>query len=182
MGEPEAEIARFAARCNAGPSHPMPPRALGNVKPAPVYCGRGKRILSHRAEPKRKEPMTRHPVDMALRRLSLRIVLSLAAAAALAAWTASIAHAEVIVKQGEKIAFLGDSITAQGWTNPHGYVRLVVAGFEANGVKVVPLPAGVGGNRSNDMLARLQRDVLAVQRNLGICAVGLPTHRATKPR
>ena len=70
------------------------------------------------------------------------------------------ARAEIIVKTGEKVAFLGDSITAQGWTNVHGYVKLVVAGLEINGVKIVPVPAGVGGNKSSDMLARLKRDVL----------------------
>lgn len=69
-------------------------------------------------------------------------------------------QAEIVMKTGEKVAFLGDSITAQGWTSPHGYVRLVVAGLECNGVKIVPIPAGVGGHRSNEMLARLKRDVL----------------------
>ncbi|MCX7008878.1 MAG: SGNH/GDSL hydrolase family protein [Kiritimatiellaeota bacterium] len=64
------------------------------------------------------------------------------------------------IMSGEKAAFLGDSITAQGWTSAHGYVRLVVVGLEANGVKLVPVPAGVGGHTSKDMLARLKRDVL----------------------
>lgn len=68
--------------------------------------------------------------------------------------------AELLVKSGDQVAFLGDSITAQGWTNAHGYVKLVVAGLEADGVGIIPLPAGVGGHKSNDMLARLKRDVL----------------------
>ncbi len=70
------------------------------------------------------------------------------------------ARAEIMPRSGEKVAFLGDSITAQGWTNPHGYVRLVVAGLQANGVQIEPIPAGVGGNTSADLLARLKRDVL----------------------
>jgi len=70
------------------------------------------------------------------------------------------ASAEILVKSGEKIGFLGDSITAAGWGNPAGYVRLVIAGFAANGVNVEPVPAGIGGHKSNDMLARLERDVL----------------------
>ncbi len=70
------------------------------------------------------------------------------------------ARAEIVMQCSEKVAFLGDSITAQGWTSSNGYVRLVVAGLEANGVKIVPVPAGVGGNTSKDMLARLKRDVL----------------------
>jgi lysophospholipase L1-like esterase len=60
----------------------------------------------------------------------------------------------------QRVAFLGDSITAQGWSNLHGYVRLVVAGCDVNGMKIDPIPAGIGGHTSDDMLARLKRDVL----------------------
>src|SRR5208283_3105429 len=74
---------------------------------------------------------------------------------------AQTATAEILVKTSEKVAFLGDSITAQGWGDPAGYIRLVVAGLAANGVEVVPVPAGVGGHKSNDMLARLDNDVLS---------------------
>jgi lysophospholipase L1-like esterase len=71
------------------------------------------------------------------------------------------ASAEILVKSGEKIAFLGDSITQGGWSNPVGYVRLVMAGLEANGVKAEAVPAGISGHKSNDMLGRLERDVLS---------------------
>ena len=71
------------------------------------------------------------------------------------------ASAEIAVKSGEKIAFLGDSITAGGWGSPVGYVRLVMAGLAANGVQAEPVPAGIGGHKSNDMLARLERDVIS---------------------
>src|SRR5471032_3390124 len=67
----------------------------------------------------------------------------------------------LLVKDGQKIAFLGDSITAQGWEVPGGYVKLVTAGFETLGVHITPIPAGVGGNTSRDMLARLQNDVIS---------------------
>ena len=60
----------------------------------------------------------------------------------------------------QRVAFLGDSITAQGWSNLHGYVRLVVAGCDVNGMKIDPIPAGIGGHTSDDMLTRLKRDVL----------------------
>jgi lysophospholipase L1-like esterase len=69
-------------------------------------------------------------------------------------------HAEIAVKSGEKIGFLGDSITQGGWSNPAGYVRLVIAGLEANGVTAEPVPAGISGHKSNQMLARLEKDVL----------------------
>lgn len=71
------------------------------------------------------------------------------------------AIAENAVKSGEKIAFLGDSITQGGWQNPVGYVRLVMAGLAANGVQAEAVPAGISGHKSNDMLGRLERDVLS---------------------
>ena len=73
----------------------------------------------------------------------------------------NLSKAEIAVKSGEKIAFLGDSITAGGWGNPAGYVRLVIAGLEANGIKAEPVPAGIGGHKSDQMLARLDKDVLS---------------------
>ncbi len=70
-------------------------------------------------------------------------------------------QAEIAVKNGEKIAFLGDSITQGGWSNPVGYVRLVMAGLEANGVHAEAVPAGISGHKSDQMLARLETDVLS---------------------
>jgi len=70
-------------------------------------------------------------------------------------------HAEILIKDGQSIAFLGDSITAGGWSDNGGYVKLIVDGLAKEGVKVTPIPAGVGGHKSNDMLARLDRDVLS---------------------
>ncbi len=37
------------------------------------------------------------------------------------------------VKNGESVAFLGDSITQGGWQCPYGYVRMCQAAFKANG-------------------------------------------------
>lgn len=71
------------------------------------------------------------------------------------------ALAEIQVKSGEKIAFLGDSITQQGWQRNDGYVKLVMAGLEANGIKAEAAPAGIGGHKSNQMLQRLEADVLS---------------------
>jgi lysophospholipase L1-like esterase len=66
---------------------------------------------------------------------------------------------DIPVKDGEKIAFLGDSIT-QGGMGATGYVTLVIQGLKANGVQATAIGAGISGHKSNDMLARLQRDVL----------------------
>jgi lysophospholipase L1-like esterase len=67
--------------------------------------------------------------------------------------------AGIPVKDGEKIAFLGDSITAAG-AKPGGYASLVIAGLKANGITATMIPAGISGHKSNQMLARLEKDVL----------------------
>jgi lysophospholipase L1-like esterase len=61
---------------------------------------------------------------------------------------------------GQKVAFMGDSITQFG-ESPVGYVSLVASALEKNGRKIIVIPAGVSGNTSKDMLARLDRDVLS---------------------
>ena len=66
---------------------------------------------------------------------------------------------DIPVKEGEKIAFLGDSIT-QGGMGPTGYVSLVIQGLKANGIGATAIGAGISGHKSNDMLARVQRDVI----------------------
>ncbi len=71
----------------------------------------------------------------------------------------------IAIQNGQKLAFMGDSITQQGWGHPAGYVKLVVAGLDANGVKVEPIPAGISGHKSNQMLARLDKDVLSKKPN-----------------
>lgn len=93
------------------------------------------------------------PHHRAARRFAASAIVALAFAQAVSA--------EIAVKSGEKIAFLGDSITQGGWGNPVGYVRLVMAGLEANGVKAVAAPAGISGHKSDNMLGRLERDVIA---------------------
>ncbi len=66
----------------------------------------------------------------------------------------------IAVKDGQTIAFLGDSITDDGWNNPTGFVRLTVAGLKANDIRVASIPAGIRGNTSDQMRERLKRDVL----------------------
>ena len=82
-------------------------------------------------------------------------------AAVLFSAATSLLHGEIPVKAGEKIAFLGDSITQQGNGGPGGYVQLVGSGLAANGVKVEIIGAGISGHKSNQMLERLERDVLS---------------------
>ena len=70
------------------------------------------------------------------------------------------ASAEILIGNGDRIAFLGDSITANG-NRPAGYVNMVMKGLEVAGVKAEKVPAGVSGHKSNEMLARLEKDVLS---------------------
>lgn len=72
----------------------------------------------------------------------------------------SLTHAEIPIKSGEKLAFLGDSITAAGKSNPGGYVNLVSAALATNGVKIEVIGAGISGHKSDQMLGRLENDVL----------------------
>ena len=68
-----------------------------------------------------------------------------------------------LVKAGETIAFMGDSITQQGADSPGGYVHLVESGLAANDLAVKIIPAGIGGHKSDQMRARLEADVLSKQ-------------------
>ena len=85
----------------------------------------------------------------------MKKLLTLAGACLLA----GVASAGLTVKDGDKVAFMGDSITQFG-NDPGGYVQLVMKGFEVLGVDVKKLAAGTSGNKSNDMLKRLDRSVL----------------------
>ena len=78
-----------------------------------------------------------------------KLVFGISLAIALAA------QAEVVVKNGDRIAFLGDSITSNG-NHPAGYVNLVMKGLELAGVKAEKVAAGVSGNKSN-----VEKDVLS---------------------
>ena len=56
---------------------------------------------------------------------------------------ASTAFGELIVKDGDTLAFLGDSITQQGQGKPDGYVNLVIRSLAVEGVYVNPVKAGI---------------------------------------
>jgi lysophospholipase L1-like esterase len=84
-------------------------------------------------------------------KLTLALVLLLACSSAV--------QAEILVKSGEKIAFMGDSITQAG-AKPGGYCQLVIETLKKNGVEASGIYAGISGHKSNQMLARLEKDVL----------------------
>lgn len=63
------------------------------------------------------------------------------------------------LKDGDTIVFLGDSITQAGG-GPEGYVTLFQVFCGVNGYEVKVINSGISGHKSNDMLKRLQKDVL----------------------
>ena len=63
---------------------------------------------------------------------------------------APVVSAEILVKDGETIAFMGDSITQAG-NKPNGYISLVIKGFEANRLKDGG-KAGAGETAEHDVV------------------------------
>ena len=96
-------------------------------------------------------PSRSHPIPLVNHRLVLASLLSLLGAL----------PAQIAFQNGDKVAFLGDSITEDGQQSPGGYVQLVRHGLAASGVKIEIVGAGISGHKSNDMLARLEADVLS---------------------
>ena len=62
------------------------------------------------------------------------------------------AMADIAFKNGDKVAFLGDSITYLGAVYPSGYCRLVEKALEWKGIKCDMVYAGISGHKSNQML------------------------------
>lgn len=62
--------------------------------------------------------------------------------------------------KGQTIAFMGDSITAGG-NRKNGYIKLVMEALNTEGLELKYIPAGKSGHKSNDMLNRLDKDVIS---------------------
>ncbi len=80
----------------------------------------------------------------------------------------------VALKKGEKIIFLGDSIT-QGGGGPKGYVTLIknalTEKYKDLGIEIVN--AGISGNKVPDLQRRLDKDVLAKKPTLVVIYIGI---------
>ena len=78
------------------------------------------------------------------------------------------------LQKGERIVFLGDSITQAG-AGPKGYVTVVreaIAGHHPDlGVEVIG--AGISGNKVPDLEQRLERDVLSKKPTLVFIYIGI---------
>jgi lysophospholipase L1-like esterase len=75
-------------------------------------------------------------------------------------WQTAQSQDGFLLKDGETFVFLGDSIT-QAASTPEGYITLIQSFCGINGYDIKAINAGIGGHKSNDMLARLEKDVLS---------------------
>jgi len=83
------------------------------------------------------------------------------------------AAAPLAVKKGEKLVFMGDSITAGGQRSKNGYVNLVMRTLNQEGLELTHVGAGKSGHKSNDMLARLEKDALQHKPNWLLLSCGV---------
>jgi isoamyl acetate esterase len=101
-----------------------------------------------------------------MRMLSISLVLALAAPAA--------ADDAPALKKGERIVFLGDSITQAG-VGPKGYVTLIrntlAERHKDLGVEVIG--AGISGNKVPDLQKRLDKDVIAKKPTVVVVYIGI---------
>jgi lysophospholipase L1-like esterase len=70
------------------------------------------------------------------------------------------AEPAILIHDGQKIGFMGDSITQQG-DAPDGYIGLVIFGLQVEGIAATPIPAGVPGHTSGNMRARVGPQILS---------------------
>src|SRR6476646_9510086 len=102
--------------------------------------------------------------------MRLRHALLLAAALCVPAAPA----ADAPLAKGEKIVFLGDSITAGG-VSPKGYVTVIKNKLNEKhkelGIAVIG--AGISGNKVPDLQKRLEKDVLAKKPTLVVIYIGI---------
>lgn len=78
------------------------------------------------------------------------------------------------LKKGDRIVFLGDSIT-QGGVSPRGYVTLIRKSLADKhgdlGIEIIG--AGISGNKVPDLQKRLDRDVLQKKPTLVVIYIGI---------
>src|SRR4051794_33928710 len=70
------------------------------------------------------------------------------------------AETSILVQNGQKIGFMGDSITAQG-SAPSGYVGLTIYGLKVMGIEAIAIAAGVPGHASGNMRGRVEPQILS---------------------
>ena len=94
--------------------------------------------------------------------------------AAMTAIVFSAVAAPAELKKGDRVVFLGDSITQAG-AGPSGYVTLVREALDKDhkdlGIEVIG--AGISGNKVPDLEKRLERDVLSKKPTVVVIYIGI---------
>jgi lysophospholipase L1-like esterase len=100
--------------------------------------------------------------------------LPLATAAAILIAASAQADEPLGLKKGDRIVFLGDSIT-QGGVGPKGYVTMIKTALAEKhkdlGVEVIG--AGISGNKVPDLQKRLDRDVISKKPSVVVVYIGI---------
>lgn len=96
------------------------------------------------------------------------LVLSLAVSVGCAS------QAAPALQKGDRIIFLGDSIT-QGGGGPKGYITLTQQGIDEKlkDLGITTVNAGISGNKVPDLQGRLQKDVLDKKPTVVIIYIGI---------
>lgn len=78
------------------------------------------------------------------------------------------------LKKGDRIVFLGDSITA-GATRPEGFITLIKYSLDVahKDLEIETIGAGISGNKVPNLQARLERDVLAKKPTIVFIYIGI---------
>jgi len=79
----------------------------------------------------------------------------------------------IAIKDGQTLAFLGDSITFFGSGAPAGFVNLVISGLNTSGLKITPIPAGIKRHTSGKLAGRIGDDVIAKKPDWVIIQCGI---------
>ena len=111
-------------------------------------------------------------ISRMMKSISSRLTTVAVAFSLLAPSMASAESRVLLVKPGEKIAFMGDSITQAG-NRKNGFINLVMDALNKEGLNLTCVPAGKSGNRSNDMLARLDESVIAKKPDWMVLSCGV---------
>ncbi len=89
----------------------------------------------------------------------------------------SVAQADdpkVTLKAGDRIVFLGDSIT-QGGAGPNGYVTMIRKELDKRhaDLKIEVIGAGISGNKVPDLQRRVDKDVIAKKPTIVVIYIGI---------
>jgi lysophospholipase L1-like esterase len=79
------------------------------------------------------------------------------------------------LKAGDRIVFLGDSITAGGAKAPHGYIAVIQESLNQKhpDLKIECIGAGVSGNKVPNLQARVDKDVIAKKPTIVFIYIGI---------